>query len=360
MYGSFALLALSWLIDGWISGERGSALEKPIKILLTLPCLLYLSKRPPQARWLWHGVVVGAVGAASVAIYQALGSLEAFRAGWFRAAGFTNAIQFGNLALLLGMMALFGWCVPSRQKMVWRGWLILGFFSGLLASVLSGSRGGWLALVLLSGLGLVYLAAVGRWRGVITIGVIGVAIGLIAIQLPQLHIKERVATVIEESKQYSFNNVANTSTGARLQMWKFGWDLYRAKPLVGWTQLGYMNEKTRRIHEKSLDPALAEFNHPHNELLDAASKRGTVGLCILLLTYVTPLVIFAKILKTAANKYVRAVSFGGILIPLSYMAYGLTQSFLPHNSGATMYFYALVLQLGATRQLRMAQDRSAS
>lgn len=346
MYGSFALLALSWLVDGWLSGERGSALEKPLKILLTLPCLYYLAKRPPQARWLWHGLVVGAIGAASVAVYQAFNSLEAFRAGWFRAQGFTNAIQFGNLALLLGMMALCGWLVPSRQKTLWRGWLLVGFLSGLFASFLSGSRGGWLALILLAGLFLAYLAFAGNWRSVLAITLIGTAAGFAVLQIPQLAMKERILLIKKEVNSYSINNIANTSVGARLQMWQFGWDLYRAKPLSGWTQLGYMTEKRKAIDEKRLDPILAEFNHPHNELLDAASKRGTAGLIILLLAYFAPFFAFSNRLKNSMNSRARALSMAGMVIPLAYGAYGLTQSFLPHNSGTMMYVYTSILLWG--------------
>ena len=348
MYGSFALLALSWLVDGWLSGERGSALEKPLKILLTLPCLFYLAKRPPQARWLWHGLVVGAIGAASVAVYQALGSLDALRAGWFRAQGFTNAIQFGNLALLLGIMALCGWFAPSRQQTLWRGWLLAGFLSGLLASFLSGSRGGWLALILLAGLFLAYLAFAGYWRSVLAIALIGAAAGFALLQIPQLHMKERVLLIKQGAAGYSTNGIANTSVGARLQMWQFGWDLYRAKPLFGWTQLGYMTEKRLAIDANRLDPMQAEFNHPHNELLDAASKRGTVGLLILVLAYAAPLFAFAHRFKSSAHIEARAISMAGMLIPIAYAAYGLTQSFLPHNSGATMYVYSLVLLCGAS------------
>ena len=348
MYGSFALLALSWLVDGWLSGERGSALEKPLKILLTLPCLFYLAKRPPQARWLWHGLVVGAIGAATVAGYQAFNSLEAFRAGWFRAEGFTNAIQFGNLALLLGMMALCGWFVPARQKSFWRGWLLAGFLGGLFASFLSGSRGGWLALILLAGLFLTYLAFAGYWRSVLIVAIISIASGVAALQIPQLHIKERILLAKQEVDSYSSANIANTSVGARLQMWQFGWSLYRTKPLFGWTQRGYMTEKKKEIDAKRLDPMQAEFNHPHNELLDAASKRGTVGLLILVLAYAAPFFAFAHRFKSSAHIEARAISMAGMLIPIAYAAYGLTQSFLPHNSGATMYVYSLVLLCGAS------------
>ena len=339
LYGAFALLALTWLADSWISGERGSALEKPIKILLTLPCLYYLARRPPQGRWLWHGLVIGALGAALLAVYQALGNIDGFLAGWYRPAGFTNAIQFGNLALLLGMMALCGWSAPTQPNIMWRGWLLFGFLNGLLASFLSGSRGGWLALILLIFLFLAYLAILGSWRSLLIITAISIATGFTTLQIPQLHIKDRISKVKEEVDDYSTKNIANSSIGARLQMWQFSWSLYRSKPLLGWSQRGYMEEKKLGIEAKRLDPAQAEFNHPHNDFLDAASKRGTIGLICLLLVYVTPFLIFLRTLNSTSNNQERATATAGMLIPIAYAIYGLTQSFLPHNSGIMVYTY---------------------
>ena len=308
---------------------------------MTLPCLLYLAQRPPQNRWVWHGLVIGALGAAGTALYEASSQIEAVSSGWFRANGYTNAIQFGNIALLLGVLALCGWNANSAKRILLRAWLTLGFAAGLLASLLSGSRGGWLSLVLLAGLGSFHLIAAKRWRAIAFFTIIGLVGSWLALQIPQLHLKERISIAMSEAQDYREHGNAATSVGARLQMWHFGWGLYLEKPLFGWTQRGYMEKKRHAIDAKQLDPVKAEFNHPHNELLDTAAKRGTVGLLILLSVYVTPFWLFYKQFRTTNNPNTRALSMAGMAVPVAYFGFGLTQSFLPHNSGVMVYVFIL-------------------
>ena len=341
MWISFALLALSWLIDNWISGERGSAVEKPLKMLMTLPCLLYMAQRPPQSRWLWHGLVIGALGAVGTALYEVFQHLDAWRAGGFRANGYTNAIQFGNIALLLGLLALCGWNVGAPRRALWRAWLVAGFASGLLASLLSGSRGGWLALALVTALAMLYLLSIGHLRAIALVAVLSLGGMWVALNIPQLHLQERISQAKNEVKAFQEQGNAATSVGARLHMWSFSWHLYFEKPFFGWTQHGYMEEKRRAIDSKQLDPSFAEFNHPHNELLDAASKRGSIGLLLLIAVYSYPFLLFFRKFQASDNAHTRALCMGGMLVPVAYFGFGLTQAFLPHNSGVMVYIFLL-------------------
>lgn len=361
MWISFALLALSWLIDNWISGERGSALEKPLKMLMTLPCLLYLTQRPPKARWLWHGVVIGAIGAAGIALYQASQLIYLVRTGEFRANGFTNAIQFGNIALLLGIISICGWKAAPSRRVLWRLWLITGFASGLLASLLSSSRGGWLSLALLALVGALSLVFKRRWHASIRLTVLCIAGTWIALQVPQLHLQKRITLAKAEVRAFQQQGKADTSVGARLQMWQFAWKLYREKPLLGWTQQGYMEKKQSSVAAKQLDPLLGEFNHPHNDALDAASKRGTVGLLILLLVYATPFILFLKSYSEADQSAHKAVCMAGMVMPIAYFGFGLTQAFLPHTSGIVIYVYAscLLATLCNDEHLKMRHHEKA-
>ena len=348
LYGAFLLLALCWLADGLASTwGGGSAFEKPLKIALTLPCLFYLSQRPPHARWLWHGAVVGALAGLGLALYQIATQHPAYMNDG-RTPGFTNAIQFGNLALLLGTLALCGWNggPQTRSRWWWRLWLGSGFLAGLFASLLSGSRGGWLGLgLVLAVLGLYWLRT-GHWRVLSMAAALCVATGWGALQLPRLHLQQRVTMAATEVQEYQRTGNANTSVGARLQMWGFAWDLYKQRPLLGWSQRGYMEQMQLAVQTHRVDPSLAQFNHPHNEILDEAAKRGTVGVLVLWLVYLVPMAVFARLFRQSADPHLRAVCAAGMLLVLAYMGFGLTEAFLPHNSATTIYFYLLTLVWG--------------
>jgi O-antigen ligase len=59
-----------------------------------------------------------------------------------------NKINFGNISLLLGMMSLAGLFLikETRFKKSFAIISILAFILGVTGSVLSGARGGWLAI----------------------------------------------------------------------------------------------------------------------------------------------------------------------------------------------------------------------
>ena len=126
-------LALTFLAVGalWLLPTETSAswagLERALKYLLATLCLLYAVAAPPDPRALWAGLAVGGWGSGLLALYQRLvQELE-------RATGFTNAVQYGDLSLLLGAMCAVGLLArwprwTSGQKLAlpvapcWRCW----------------------------------------------------------------------------------------------------------------------------------------------------------------------------------------------------------------------------------------------
>ena len=151
LYASFVGLALVWLLDDWLSARGGRSFEKPLKILVTLPCMWYLLVRRPRAEWLWRGVCFGVVAAFAYSAYQF------FWQGNIRASAAMFPIHFADIVLMFGCMALCAWNWPVQRVLWWRAGLVAVAFLGLLASVFSGTRGAWLVFLLLLGVYLAYL-----------------------------------------------------------------------------------------------------------------------------------------------------------------------------------------------------------
>ena len=100
-----------------------------------------IRKYKPRAEWFWLGLAIGAIGAAIFAGYQYIGL-------GIRAGGYLNPIQFGNIALLMGVLCMVhALVIFDFSRLNTLSWL--GFVSGLAASVWSLTRGGWLALILI-------------------------------------------------------------------------------------------------------------------------------------------------------------------------------------------------------------------
>ena len=142
LLASIIAMGTVWLLDASVTdGVR--SLDRATKYFLALPCWLYLLRWPPPVNVLWWGFACGGLGAGLVALYQRL------VLGWERAAGFTNAIQFGGLAILLALMCALVLAVCWQHiTRTLRAALLVGLMMGVLASLLSLSRGSWLALLL--------------------------------------------------------------------------------------------------------------------------------------------------------------------------------------------------------------------
>ncbi|KAF1050318.1 O-antigen ligase family protein [Xylophilus sp.] len=337
---SFVVMGISWQVDSLLShaGLRGA--DKPAKYLLALICLFFVAQYRPGVRWLWGGTAAGAIGAGVTAIVQLV---RAPSLAASRAEGFTNAIQFGNLALLMAGICAIGLALPApwQRTAGWRALLGLGLAFGVAASLLSWSRGGWLGLAFV--LPLLLIAAWPRVNGrrVALVALVAAACVLAAWSTPQLGLRDRVDLVRTEAELYQDRHEADTSVGQRLEHWRLAWRLGTERPVVGWTQRGYTEEKQRLVAAGEYSPFILQFNHAHNEFLDLFAKRGLVGLAALLFLYAVPIALFwprrAALEADGPDADLLGLRLAALSVPLAYIGFGLTQGFIGHNSG-TMFF----------------------
>ena len=271
-----------------------------------------------------------------------------------REAGFTNAIQYGNLSLALGVMCGLVWCAMGGVLRRWAvAGLALGLLLGLLGSLLSMSRGGWLAL----GLSLpLWLALLWRWGHRRTLwraaGLCALAAAAaLVLQGPEL--SQRWGTARAEVLDYARHGQAGSSVGQRLDHWRLAWAMGWDKPWTGWGRTGYVLEKQRRVAAGQAHPFVLQFDHGHNEALDLFAKRGLPGVLALLVLYAVPWAIFWPTRRRLAADLHRpegtalALRLVGLALPVLYLGFGLTQAFLAHNSGNMFYLFMVMLVFAA-------------
>ncbi len=343
-----------WFLE--IDTQRVSSFEMPAKYTFALLCVGFVARFPPSPRAWMAGVLVGASASGLMAFVQ----MAAFARK--RAHGFTNEIQFGNLSLLLGTMALAIALIhwrrwPWRWRLAAAAATVLGF----LGSLLSQSRGGWLALVLLLPLCLWLAREQFNFRrslGAVVAGVVLLVLGALPFRAT---LSERFAEAGNEIHAYQTTGDANTSVGQRLAHWRLAWDMGTDRPLLGWGgKAGYEKEKIRRVEAGSYPPVLLNFTHAHNELLDAFAKRGLVGVTGLVLFYAIPLWIFwptrrrmARCAGEQAQVTELTVRSCAVLLSASYVGFGWTQAFFSHNSGNMFYLFPLIALYGMLQGLRV-------
>lgn len=350
---AIAVMGLAWsmhIVDGgeitWTTLGMDRCL-KYLLVLLALPAFFRLRPGLPALRW---GCWLGAAGAGALALWQTLGQ------GMARAQGHTNAIQFGNLALLLGAWSAV-WALHAHRSgasvsVRAAGWVAAAL--GLAASVASGSRGGWLALPLLAFM-LALLAVVLRARPVRRAApalLAATATSLLLLTLPP--VQERTALALLEWQQaQSAPTKADTSIGLRRAFWGLAWELGREHPLVGAGQKGYERAQ-RKSAEQGRMPVLAvKFNHAHSEWLDMWAKRGLLGCVALALFYAVPAVLLRRrwrqALRGAPPDAARAAAaLCGLMAVAGYLVFGMTQVMFAHNNGNMLYLFGVSLWLAAS------------
>lgn len=333
-----------WHLWAWRS------LDPYVPFLLLLLGVWAVRRYKPSAIYLWVGLAIGAISAAALAGYQAV-------VHGLRAEGYTHAIQFGNLALLMGVLCLVRLLAVRGSK--WLDVLMaIGFCAGLATSVWSQTRGGWLAVSLIF-IWMFFTATKGCHAA--KRFATGLAL-LCALVTPVLQpngiVQKRVLTAVNEMQVYLQSGAQATSVGARLAMWQFAVKDIAEAPMIGQGVQGWLRNRDKAIKDKQLDPFIKDFSHLHNEYLDVAYKTGLLGLLTLLALYVVPMLWFFKPYLHGHSANAKALAMGGMVLPMMYMDFGLTQAFLSHNSGR-MVFVSLLMCLGAL-VLNAAEDEPQS
>ncbi len=347
---------LCWLFAGYFllyafeNALQHAALrdyDAPARFLLAVPVVLVLCAWPPRATAFWGGVGVGAIGAGIFALFHQ----QTVRQLTF--GGVTNPIQFGNISIVLGMLALagIGWALQQPRRFWWTALLALGAAGGILGTILSNSRGSWLALpVCLCIVAIHYALTHGRRVLVMGIGATLVLIGGLYAQ-PHSEVRQRSDLAEQEVQAYlngRTNDSSGTSVGQRLEMWRVGATLIPGHLLLGVGKQGYLDGKQALIDAGKANPAIAPHTHLHNDYLDALVKRGVPGLLATLAVLFAPLWLFGRHIRGSGA--VQPYAAAGVLLSTCYIVFGLTQAFFTHNNGVMVFAFSMAILWALLRQ----------
>nr|WP_299241012.1 O-antigen ligase family protein [uncultured Halomonas sp.] len=335
--GTLLLYAGVNMLEFWLDRQSPAHVVSPVYVFLAIPGLLLLLAFPPSAAAMWSGMALGSMLTGGWAGWQTL--IEGKR----RASGFgsVDAIQFGDLSLLLGFFCLagLGWALRRNtrgRRLAWCILLVVGAACGILGSFLSGSRGGWICFPLM--LGVLYLGygqhLSRRW--LLGLAIFFLAGPIVAYTVPQLGVQKRIQGIYSNYVEFAEEGDPTNSVGARLEMWRSALILIPERPLLGWGESDYLKARDNLIEEGTIHPYLEKFDHVHNDVLDTWLKRGIAGLVSLLALYLVPLFLFAKRLRSPDIR-LRAFAIAGAALPVAYMGFGLTQTFLAFDSGIVLY-----------------------
>jgi O-antigen ligase len=310
-----------------------NTVEKPARMFFAVSALVAVLAARPSRRMLWWGVIAGALAALPFVAWQRIAL------GVERPGGLINAITFGDLALLLALLSVTA-AIDMRENARQAGLAALGAIAGLGASLLTGSRGGWLALVVAALLFLRYARGI-QGRRVRVLLAAGAAVVAVAWFVPATGMQARFAEGVGDIRTWVDGGNVNTRVGTRLELWKGASMLIAEHPLLGLDFSACRARLADYAREGKLDPVVLALPHLHNDGLQELATGGVVGFALWAAILAAPLLFFARQLRAGMKRPQFAVALAGILVVTSYVSFGLTEVIFWSMKGSL--FYALMV-----------------
>ena len=321
-------------------GEKIKLIDNPLRAFLFLSVIVFIVYSSVKFDILLYSIPLGSFISGVVALYQYyILSLES---------AFYNQmkIQSGDIAMSLGLFSFviaFHLLDVNKHKKKLVALVILFGIFGVLASLLSFARGGWVGIPILL-LILIFLYRHLLSKKLLLLGGITFLCIISVVLTTNNKLVNRLSEAQYELKLYLSGDDKVSSIGERLDMWKIGSKAFLEHPISGWS-LKELDYYKKDLSDKNIvTKASISFSHLHNQFIDELAKKGILGGVAILGIFLVPLCSFyRKQKKFLNNKKIKLLTTLGIVHVLSTMSYCLTQAFLTHNSGNIFYFFVLVL-----------------
>ena len=262
----YFLIALFFII---LHGDKFKLIDNPLRAFLFLSVIIFVIYTKIKFDVFLYSIPVGSFVAGLVALYQYY-VLHLPSAFWEQ-----MKIQSGDIAMSLGLfsfiIALYLFDIKKNRFALVTA--IAGLF-GVLASVLSFARGGWV------GVPLIFVFVLYMYRNMISkkllsAVVLSILVGGISLSTNEQFVG-RILDVKNNLSHYSQNS-KDGSIGARLDMWKMGVDAFIEHPISGWS-LKALDEYKKSLADKGIvSSEFTVYSHLHNQFIDELAKKGILG-----------------------------------------------------------------------------------
>ncbi|GAB6035266.1 O-antigen ligase family protein [Galenea microaerophila] len=260
------------------------------RFLILMPFIALFFKRFSVTPVLvWKSIVISGLYVIPFSIYIWMYHLP-------RGAGLLdNPILSGNLAMTFALLSLVSFfALKSRY---WKFLAILVFVFGVFLSFLSGSRGGWLGLLLGAFTIGIMLYKLKRFKELyFSIAFISALIILVVLADDIFPVKDRIILAYQNITNYFAGHV-RTSVGYRLEMWLASYYGFIEKPIWGWGWDEFTTMLQAMAQKGYVE--LMDFGQPHNDYIRLLIELGLVGLVMFLLFILYPFFKFINYARLA-------------------------------------------------------------
>ncbi|MCO5101416.1 MAG: O-antigen ligase family protein [Burkholderiaceae bacterium] len=350
-----ALIPGAYLLNMALTGWAPSWLHRPAHLLITGGLVfLWIGRVGLRERAFFRAVVLASFTVLGIALFDVLvnGSVRVF--GWRQQ---WNAVPFGNFSLLLGFLSFAG-CIGAMfdgMRDRWRVTIgLAATVAGIHASILAGTRGGWLAIPIL--IGVTLWAALRAYRrrvfasryflpALVAMPVFAVA----ALWLSDTA-QQRIDIAFEDIEALVQGAPARAavdpSIGLRLEMWKWGLEKAAERPLTGVGLAHFSEARQQAVQSGRMPATFGALANLHNELISSLAIGGIP----------TALAVVAFWILMG-SWFVRRIGHGdsfffatsGLLVVVGTGVFSMTEGLFGTSAGTKALAILLAIPAGALR-----------
>jgi len=335
---------------------RGSVnlneMDSTARFLLGIPIYLYIRSQGQEycSTFNW-GVSIGAILSGFIALYCP------FDYGNQRyGTSFLNPIHFGNIAITLGALVIFQGRIGAL-KFPLNGLVFVGIFAALSASVISGTRGGWIIVLPLIALAVHRRAIHNEKTAFLNLWCFVALVGLVLLMFIE-PIAIRIESLVVDFLRIKDGDYLN-SIGIRLLQWEIVFSQVGSHFIFGQSREDLVAHIWSLDFNNETKIILSEYTRAelHNEFIFRLATYGVVGLIAFLPLLIVPLVFFVRHVKSK-DSYEIDRAYQGMALIISFSFFCLTAEMF--NIVMTSSFFALSLAIIAgivrSTQLRNANN----
>ncbi|WP_429406877.1 O-antigen ligase family protein [Paraburkholderia sp. MM5482-R1] len=313
-----------------------STLDSPSRFFLAAPVFLVLRRSLP-------GTLAWADLSFALAALVSLGILLIVPRDWGfgrLSSRFLNPIHFGDIALVMGALSILSPNWWRKDCTAVRIVKVAGLFAGLAGSLITGTRGSWVAIPVVVTV-ILYLRSRGKsrkWKVALPLAIVVILAGA-CIFSPT--VRDRFGDVSSDLVQYMHGH-KDTPMGIRLQLYEAAAHIVRSHPLLGLGGDGFRDSMQSFVDSGLITPIAAQFGRgeAHNQMLAYMTDYGGLGGLALLGIYLVPGVIFQRRLR-APDAPARRAALMGLTFVLSFWIFGLSVE--TFDLKLTVSFYSMVM-----------------
>jgi len=333
----FSLYALSAVIS-YLNvqdiSEYIKELERYFRFLLAVPIYLLIKKYNIDViNYLFAGAIVSGPFLFFIALSDYIDNPD------LPAKGYYHHIIFGSVAMLNVGVMLAVLLVTKINKYI-KVVVAVSMLCGVIAAVLSQSRGVWLVLPVYFLIALYYALrhSKGLFGGLIIVPVLVVAI-LLASPVGEMVMK-RVDVAFDEVSSFYTEDKYISSLGTRLAMWRISLDVWKQHPVVG-SGPGDFDDIVRELQESGKYSGMDVHASTHNIYMQSLANTGFIGFMVMIFSlFVLPFKALVDNRRRAATTF-----FAGVTTLMLFGVVGLSESWtlrLPIISVYIIYIMTFV------------------